>query len=93
MYSFYSLGTNKQDKWEVDCEKIEDFPNLVVTFGEKTLTLEPEYYIRKFGTKCYSGIQPRSKKHWNFGDNFMTKFYVEFDLKSEDGKVSFYESK
>ena len=87
------LGTDKAHKWEVDCGKIQDFPNLIVTFGEKTLTLEPAYYIRRWGVKCYSGIQPRSKEYWNFGDSFLTKFYVGFDLKSGDEKVDIYEAK
>ena len=89
----HCIGTDKEHKWQVDCDKIEDFPNLVLTIGDKTLTLEPSYYIRVIGVKCFSGIRPKDSAKWQIGDVFLTKFYTEYNLKKDDESVTFYEAK
>ena len=64
-----------------------------MTLGEKTLTLESSYYIRVVGDTCYSTIRPKNKERWQIGDVFLAKFYTEYNLKTDEEEITFYEAK
>ena len=61
-----------------------------MTLGEKTLTLEPSFYI-EMGDKCYCRILPGGGSDWEIGDAWLNKFYTEIDLTKDKEKVTFYD--
>ena len=88
------LETSKEVNYEVKCEHVHRFPDLKITIGKKTLTLEPEYYIiKKVDDKCYSRLRQTPAKYWKLGDAFLSKFYTKIDLTKNNGEVTFYVGK
>ena len=92
------VETDKDKKWEVDCSDVDNFPDLEVTFGDKTLKLESSFYIQKRKQKCYSGVRPKARfkendPHWVFGDLFLHKYYTEYNLKEDKEEITFYVAK
>ena len=71
------------------CPPAGSLPDLVLTMGGKPYTLTQEDYIMKVTalgeTECLSGfmgidVPPPMGPVWIFGDIFMRKYYVEFDV-------------
>ena len=91
-YSLY-VDTDAAKSFEVKCEDIAGFPNLVMTLGDKTLTLESSFYTMKYKDHCFSRLKPINKAYWLIGDSFLSKFYTEIDATKDNEKVTFYEAK
>lgn len=87
------VDTDASKRFKVKCQDIDSFPNLVMTLGEKTLTLEPSYYTMKHGQHCYSRLKPMDIQHWLIGDAFLSKFYTEFDATKDHEKITFFVAK
>ena len=90
---FSFVDTDAAKKFEVKCEDIDGFPNLVITLGEKALTLEPSYYTIKIEDHCYSRIRPKNVQYWQLGDAFLSKFYTEYDMTKDHEKITFFVAK
>ena len=65
---------------------------MVITIGDKTLTLEHSFYIEQ-GDKCYNRILPSKGNDWEIGDPFFNKFYSEYDMTKDHEKITFYVAK
>ena len=93
LINIFYVDTDAGKHFEVKCEDIASFPNLVMSLGEKTLTLEPSYYTMKYMDHCYSRLKPINKAYWQMGDAFLSKFYTEYDLTKDHQKVNFFVAK
>lgn len=92
-FYYVSIDTDAAKSFEVKCGDVKDFPNFVMTLGEKTLTLEPSYYTMTVAEHCFSRLKPINKAYWLIGDAFFSKFYTEYDLTKDNEKVTFYVAK
>ena len=77
----------------VDCDKVKDFPDLVMTLGAKTLSLDFSFYTIKVREKCYSRVTPHNHDHWVIADAWLHKFYTKYDLTKDKEKITFYVAK
>ncbi len=84
----------------IDCNNLNQYPNLTFTIGGDHYTLTPEFYILKLTvlgkTQCTLGIQgmefpPHLAGSVILGDSFIKAYYTHFDIGNN--RVGFAKSK
>jgi hypothetical protein len=69
--------------YTIDCDKIDELPDLVFTFHGYTVELPSSEWTSRNGDKCHTLIRRNSEKNWILGDAFSNNFYTIFDLGGE----------
>ncbi|KAI6646317.1 Cathepsin D-like [Oopsacas minuta] len=76
----------------VDCDLRDSTPAIEIKFGEQTITLEAEYYIKQIRTTCYTTIFIDEEEiDWQFGLPFFVKYYIAFDFTDKEEAICFFE--
>lgn len=69
--------------WIVDCDRVNEYPQLLFRLEDVPYSLFPRHYINKFDhlnkTVCYIAIETWLKPGWILGTNFLGAFYTVFD--------------
>jgi len=75
-------------QYTIDCEKVEDMPDLAIGIGGKDYTIPGKDLVIKAGNTClfvFMGldIPASSGPQWILGDVFMRSYYTVFDFIDE----------
>ncbi|KAL9927555.1 lysosomal aspartic protease-like [Glossina fuscipes fuscipes] len=76
----------------VDCNKINQLPEITFKIGDGIFTLSGQDYIKRLNNRCVSGFHNiGSAKFWILGDLFIGKYYTVFDF--DKSRVGFAKTK
>lgn len=72
--------------WLVDCNRLDQQPNLVFKIEDSHYTLYPRHYIKLFRYRdnilCRMAIKPWDNRNWLLGTSFIGAYYTVFDFSS-----------
>jgi len=77
----------------IDCEKIDELPELTISFGGIDFVFEGKDYVINAGGKCLLALTPMDVPApagplWILGDPFLRKYYTVFDYGNKGVRIA-----
>lgn len=80
-------ATPDDDKFAVDCDKINKLPPFSVVIGGQTFLLKGKEYTHRITIrnvdKCYSVFMPGSDNQWVLGGAFLARYFSIYNFQSK----------
>ncbi|XP_054464971.1 pepsin A-like [Anoplopoma fimbria] len=84
MNSWVGASTDEYGDATVNCQNIQNMPEVTFTLGGKAFTIPASAYVSQSSYGCSTGFgQGGSQQLWILGDVFIREFYVIFNTQSQ----------